>query len=113
MTPSRAPKRPLQKNMISSESTLRCAYGAGTSCGCHPAMTGTKEHRENPLCGTLPDWNVWCIGGGVWVSHAIPCQHFLSKKNEDKEPSHPASQNEGWLKGGLVSFPPPCFQAVC
>src|SRR5207247_8552463 len=64
-TPSRAPENGLQKNMSSSESTLKCAYGAGTSRGCQPAITGTNEHRENPECGTFPDWNVWCIGGAV------------------------------------------------
>src|SRR5947199_3728151 len=35
-----------RSNINSSESTLKCAYGAGTSRGCHPAMTGTNEQRE-------------------------------------------------------------------
>src|SRR6059058_3839964 len=27
----------------------------------------------------VPDWNVWCIGGAVWISRAIPWWLFTSK----------------------------------
>src|SRR3989454_10671141 len=98
--------------MSSSESTLKCAYGAGTSRGCQPAMTGTKEHKEKPLCGTLPDWNVWCIGGGVCISRAIPWWVLLLKTNGDSAPSPPAGAKGGGPRGIPGDFPPPWFTSI-
>src|SRR2546428_9931063 len=95
--------------MSSSESTLKCAYGAGTSRGCQPAMTGTKEHSEKPLCGTLPDWNVWCIGGaggGIAPDAGSP---LFSVTHEGGGPPPPAGAHEGWGNPGLLGRPPPCL----
>src|SRR5207249_12069611 len=101
-----------QKNISSSESTLKCAYGAGTSRGCHPAMTGTKEQREKPLCGTLPDWNVWCIGGAVWVSRAMPGWLLVSKTNGYKGTFHPDKLNVWWTNGIRMILLPLVFLYV-
>src|SRR2546430_10794155 len=98
--------------MSSSESTLKCGYGAGTSRGCQPAMTGTKEQREKPLCGTLPDWNVWRIGGPVAVSPAVPGGVFTAKRNGERGPPPTAGAKGGGARKIPGNFPPPCFTSI-
>src|SRR3989442_12980439 len=98
--------------MSSSESTLKCAYGAGTSRGCQPAMTGTKEHSEKPLCGTLPDWNVWCIGGGVGNSRGRPWGVLLWKKKRGTAPSPPRRVKGGVAHRVSVAICPQRFRLI-
>src|SRR2546426_120261 len=75
-------------------------------------MTGTKEHRENPLCGTLPDWNVWCIGGAVWIARASPSLVLRAQTDGYKAPAHPARGNGGWPDAIRVFYPPLCFTSI-
>src|SRR2546426_2750110 len=75
-------------------------------------MTGTNEQREKPLCGTFPDWNVWCIGGAVWVSPAVPGWVFMSKTNGYKAPPPPARTKGGGAHLLRLVFSPPGFPSI-
>ena len=97
----------LQKNMSSSLSTLKWAYGAGTSRGCQPCITGTKEHRLNPLLGTFPDWKVWCMGGGVnWLKG----RHWVVGHNTRDDGRWEEPLEVDWLAGMSLLVPTEVFR---